>query len=308
MKTKILKLKFLIIIISIIALIYIALSIFTAWATFKVSSGVPTITPLSYELDFEELSIHSPSKRTISGWWIPNQSNKTLLVLHGLRSQKSDEQTLKYIRVFHDLGFSIAAIDFRNHGKSENGDFTFGIDEINDVYLTLDYLYEFKNVTKVGIWGFSYGATTAVFSGISKDSNPSTPIEIVGIFSDTPYYSLLDMLTTQVARRTPLTLFMADLLKPGILLMTQLLYNFDFNAIEQQYISGKTINIPTIVVGCTNDKTVSLTQTLSVHRILGDKSKFLEFENCNAHGDAYESDPTRYKTELTNHFDQLFTN
>ncbi|MBG95174.1 MAG: hypothetical protein CL793_07975 [Chloroflexi bacterium] len=261
---------------------------------------------MSYKLEFEEISINAPDNRTISAWWIPNQSNKTLLVLHGLRSQKSDEQTLEYIRAFHELGYSIAAIDFRNHGKSGSGDFTFGIDEINDVYVTLDYLYEFKNVTKVGIWGFSYGATTAVFSGTSNNSNPTTAVEIVGIFSDTPYYSLLDMLTTQVARRTPLTLFMADLLKPGILLMTQLLYGFDFNAVEQQYLSGKAIDIPTVVVGCTNDATVPLAQTISVHRILGDKAKFLEFENCNAHGDAYESDPVRYKTELNNHFDQLF--
>ena len=69
---------------------------------------------------------------------LANNKDKTILLLHGLRSQKDDEYILNFIREFHKLGFSIIAIDFRNHGDSSKGDFTFGVDEINDVYNTIE--------------------------------------------------------------------------------------------------------------------------------------------------------------------------
>ena len=297
--------RFLIIGIFLLVFVYFFLSAFTAYSTFNVGSSESDITPSSYNLEFEEIEIPSSTGANISTWWIPNDSEKTILVLHGVRSQKSDEKVLRYVNEFHHLGFSVAAIDFRNHGISGVGDFTFGIDEINDVYDTLDYLYDVKAVEKIGIWGFSYGATTAVFSGMAYEPS-NTNVEVVGVFSDTPYYSLLDLLTTQVARRTPMNLFMADMLKPGILLMTQILYGFDFNSIEENYLSLDYINMPTIVVGCSGDKTVPLYQTTRVHGSLGPNAGFLEFADCNEHGGAYDSDPERYKAEFSKLFKNLF--
>ncbi len=245
------------------------------------------------------------NKNTVSSWWIPNDTDKTLLILHGLRSQKSDELILNFIKEFHKLGFSIIAIDFRNHGESSKGDFTFGLDEINDVYITLDYYYQSKGIKHVGIWGFSYGATTAIFSGQGYGQQ-DMKTEIVGIFSDSPYFSLTDMISAQISRRTPLNLFMANLLKPGILMFTNLFYGFDFNAIEQNYVENPDITIPTVIIGCTGDKTVPLEQSQRAHESLGKNSTLLEFENCRVHGEAFESDPLRYLKEFENHFIDLF--
>ena len=296
--------KYYFIIILLPVFLYLFLSIFSSVATFKVSSEKSSLNPISIGLEFQEIEITS-NKKTISSWWIPNDSDKTLLVLHGLRSQKSDELILNFIKEFHTLGFSIIAIDFRNHGKSSKGDFTFGLDEINDVYITLDYYYQSKGIRRVGIWGFSYGATTAIFSGQEYDQDKMTP-EIVGIFSDTPYFSLTDMISAQISRRTPLNLFMANILKPGILLFTNLFYGFDFNAIEQNYIENSVTNIPTIIIGCTGDKTVPLEQSQRVHKSLGENSTLVEFENCRVHGEAFDSDPLRYLQEFENHFIDLF--
>ena len=284
--------------------LYISLSVFSSVATFRVSNEESSLNPLSVGLEFQELKIISNNK-TVSSWWIPNDTDRTLLVLHGLRGQKGDELILNLVKEFHKLGFSIIAIDFRNHGASSKGDFTFGLDEINDVYTTLDYYYESKGIKHVGIWGFSYGATTAIFSG-QQYGQQDVKTEIVGIFSDTPYFSLTDMISTQISRRTPLNLFMANLLKPGILIFTNLFYGFDFNAIEQNYIENSGINIPTIIIGCTGDKTVPLEQSQKVHKSLGENSTLIEFENCRVHGEAFDSDPSRYLQEFEKHFIDLF--
>ena len=296
--------KYYFIIILLPVFLYIFLSVFSSVATFRVSSEESSLNPLSFDLAFQEMEITS-NKKTVSSWWIPSDTDKTILVLHGLRGQKSDELILNFINEFHKLGFSIIAIDFRNHGDSSKGDFTFGLDEINDVYITLDYYYQSKGIKHVGIWGFSYGATTAIFSGQEYDQQ-GMKTEIVGIFSDTPYFSLTDMISAQISRRTPLNLFMANLLKPGILMFTNLFYRFDFNAIEQNYIENSEINIPTIIIGCTGDKTVPLEQSQRVHTSLGKNSTLVEFENCRMHGEAFDSDPLRYLQAFENHFIDLF--
>jgi len=300
--------------------LYVFLSIFSSISTFRVSSEESVLDPSFFGLEFEEIDINTSqydaNNLIISSWWIPNNSNKTMLVLHGLRSQKSDELILKFIKEFHDLGFSIIAIDFRNHGKSSVGDFTFGLDEINDVYATLEYYYEFKDVEKVGIWGFSYGATTAVFSGLKIDSYQFSNddnnnlyqlnTEIVGIFSDTPYFSLTDLISSQISRRTPLNLFFANLLKPGILVFTDLFYDFDFNSIEENYELYSAINIPTKIIGCLGDLTVPLDQPIRANQSLGQNSSIIEFEGCKVHGEAFDSAPSRYLEAFDKHFADLF--
>ena len=294
------KKKYFFITLSVFITIYLFLSIFSSVSTFNVSSEKSSLDPSIINLEYEENNIDSKNK-TISTWWIPNNNNKTMLVLHGLRSQKNDEKILKFIKEFHDLGFSIIAIDFRNHGQSSKGDFTFGVDEINDVYDTLDYYYINKDVKKVGIWGFSYGATTANLAGLNYDSKVLNT-EIVGIFSDTPYYSLTDLISSQISRRTPLNQFLSNLLKPGILIFTQLFYGFDFNSIEKNYNSKLGINIPTKIIGCTGDQTVPIDQTIRANKSLGKNSSLVEFEKCFEHGDAFESDQSKYLEE----FNELF--
>ena len=299
------KLRYLFVAILFLIFCYAALSIISSIATFTVSSEESYLDPGDVGLVFEEIDINS-EKGTISSWWIPkSMDGKTILVLHGLRSKKSDELILEFIMEFHNLGFSVIAIDFRNHGKSSKGDFTFGLDEVNDVYLTLNYYQEVKEVRSVGIWGFSYGATTAVFTGL-KHGSIGSGTEIVGIFSDTPYFSLTDMISTQIDRRTPLNLFMADLLKPGILLFTHLFYNFDFHSIENEYRSHPEIEIPTKIIGCGGDLTVPLGQTISADRSLGMNSTLLVFDKCNFHGGAFSSDPARYIQEFKKHFMDSF--
>ena len=71
-------------------------------------------------MSYEEIDILT-SQSSISTWWIPNDSDKTIIMLHGLRSQKADMKILSKIDEFSNLGYSIIAIDFRNHGKSGEG-------------------------------------------------------------------------------------------------------------------------------------------------------------------------------------------
>ena len=299
------KKKYLIIPSFLILFIYIFLSIFSSISTFRVSSESSNLDPSYLDLEYEDIDIVS-GESIISSWWIPNNKDKTILILHGLRSQKDDEYILNFIREFHNLGYSIIAIDFRNHGDSSKGNFTFGVDEINDVYNTIEFYNSYKNIEEIGIWGFSYGATTANLAAINNELKNNNSARIVGVFSDSPYFSLTDLISSQISRRTPLNEFMSDLLKPGILLFTNIFYNFDFNSVENTYIEGSKVSIPTKIIGCTGDQTVPIDQSINASNTLGQLSSFVEFSNCLEHGDAFISDPEKYLSEFKTHFDKAF--
>ena len=104
--------------------------------------------------------------------------------------------------------------DLRGHGESGEAPLGLGVREKEDVYGAIKFLSNEKDIKKIGLWGISYGAVTVIDAGINE---PNLDAEIVGIMADTPYFSVLELLTKEVADRTPIPKFVADILKFGIL-------------------------------------------------------------------------------------------
>ena len=281
-------------------ILYFLLSFIVAFTAFSIGEETYKYTPSDLGISYEEIQIELDNSY-ISTWWVPSSSEVTVIMLHGLRSQKASPEMLEKIKIFNDKGFSVIAIDFRNHGLSGEGNFTFGTDEINDVYKTVNYFYENKGLKSFGIWGFSYGATTALFSGL-EFYNQTSNVELLGIFAESPYLDLLEVFTDQVAYRTPLNKNLANLLKPGTIFLTNLVFDFNFNSIKKTFGNKNEISFPTVVVSCANDEIVPASQSRKIVEILGLNATYEEFNNCNSHGGTLNSDPERYHKILENLF------
>ena len=281
-------------------ILYFLLSFIVAFTAFSIGEETYKFSPSDLGISYEEIQIQLDNSY-ISTWWVPSSSEVTVIMLHGLRSQKASPEMLEKIKIFNDKGFSVIAIDFRNHGLSGEGNFTFGTDEINDVYTTVNYFYENKGLQSFGIWGFSYGATTALFSGL-EFYNQTSNVELLGIFAESPYLDLLEVFTDQVAYRTPLNKNLANLLKPGTIFLTNLVFDFNFNSIKKTFGNKNEISFPTVVVSCANDEIVPASQSRKIVEILGSNATYEEFNNCNSHGGTLNSDPERYHKILENLF------
>ena len=281
-------------------ILYFLLSFIVAFTAFSIGEETYKFSPSDLGISYEEIQIELDNSY-ISTWWVPSSSEVTVIMLHGLRSQKASPEMLEKIKIFNDKGFSVIAIDFRNHGLSGEGIFTFGIDEINDVYTTVNYFYENKGLKSFGIWGFSYGATTALFSGL-EFYNQTSNVELLGIFAESPYLDLLEVFTDQVAYRTPLNKNLANLLKPGTIFLTNLVFDFNFNSIKKTFGNKNEISFPTVVVSCANDEIVPASQSRKIVEILGSNATYEEFNYCNSHGRTLNSDPERYHKILENLF------
>ena len=283
-------------IVVVLVFVYLLLSFIVAFSAFSIDDEILKGTPRDLGINYQEIKIETENSY-ISSWWIPADSETTIILLHGLRGQKADPEILKKIELFHNNGLSLIAIDFRNHGSSGEGDFTFGIDEVNDVYATVDYFHKNEGINSYGLWGFSYGATTALLFGLEFEKQIDE-IELIGIFAESPYLDLLEVFTDQVAYRTPLNNTMANLLKPGTIFLTNLIYDFDFNSIKNTFGTNREIDSPTKVISCFNDEIVPISQSKEISEILGFNSHYEEFEECNGHGYVQKSDPERYKNIL----------
>ena len=114
--------------------------------------------PADYGMDFEDVTFVTRDSVLIKAWWIPGDSNKTIIMTHPMpftrygfsarhqgffKVTKLEVELLKTVRVLHDAGYNILTFDFRNHGESGEGSggvCCVGVNEWQDVAAALDYI------------------------------------------------------------------------------------------------------------------------------------------------------------------------
>ena len=285
-----------------VAFIYLFLSIFTSFQAFRINEFYSELNPDINGIQFEEINFKNKFSTSLNGWWVEGESDNAFIILHGLRSNIGDKFYIDLIGEFNDLGFSILAFDFRNHGKSGEGKFSFGVEEVYDVEASIKYIRENKNIENIFIWGFSFGATTGLNYSIY---NPKGA-DVSGIIADTPYYDPIEVLIDEVSKRTPLNSYLSKLLKPGIIISSKVFFDNDLENIKNIFESETINNTPSLIFGCKNDTTVPNSHPRRIKKKLGQMSKYVEFENCSKHGDSFIYNNEEYIYEINNFLNEQF--
>ena len=116
----------------------------------------------------QKITLPSADNWTMTGTFINNNSDKTVILIHGLYQNRS--MSIIYTDTYAQLGFNVLLIDLRSHGESD-GIITWGQTEIKDIDLWCDYLRSSQNQHIIGIHGVSLGGAFALLhSGISARS------------------------------------------------------------------------------------------------------------------------------------------
>ena len=115
---------------------------------------------------------------TLDAWWLPVTSagagNAPVVIgLHGIRSNKYDQDMLTVAGMLHQKGFNVLLFDQRDHGDSsvEDGRVSLGTREYRDVIASVDWLINEQNIAaeRIGLYGESMGASTAAIAfGMDK--------------------------------------------------------------------------------------------------------------------------------------------
>jgi fermentation-respiration switch protein FrsA (DUF1100 family) len=146
-------------------LLFVAFVAFVGYKMVKPPRFIGDWTPKDFGFDYEDVEFTTEDGLKLSGWWIDNGSDKTVIPLHGYTRSRWDDVYMKPLTEFLlKEGYNVLTFDFRAHGKSEGKYTTVGEVEILDVKAAIDWLKKThpEKAERVGLIGFSMGAMLTI--------------------------------------------------------------------------------------------------------------------------------------------------
>ena len=131
--------------------------------TFEIEKGNGKIDERLYDSwKKEEVFLQSPFGYRIFGLYFPTQDSKrTVILSHGITYTLYG--SVKYMKMFMDLGFNIFIYDNRYHGRSGGKNSTFGSYEKYDLKMITDWVEsKIGNGAIIGTHGESMGAAISL--------------------------------------------------------------------------------------------------------------------------------------------------
>jgi len=169
-----------------ILIIILSLAVAILITSFIISSLIlyphrqPIIkTPKDFGLDYEDIEFKSTDGLAIAGWYIPGQSEKTIILTHAMpfnrhgfsvknqgpiKMFKTEVNLLATAKVLNSQGYSVLMFDFRNHGQSDKGKTAVGLNEYQDILGALDYLKQKNDPQEIGFCSFCMGANSTIIA------------------------------------------------------------------------------------------------------------------------------------------------
>ncbi|MCR4879392.1 MAG: lysophospholipase [Bacilli bacterium] len=191
---------------------------------------------------YEMVYISSFDNLKLSAYYFNNNSDKTIIMVHGLRTHAFNNFGLA-TNYFLSKGYNVLAINQRGHEGSEGKYVTYGQKESKDVLSWLDYVLKNKDIKSVYLYGISMGATSVAL--VSKDIKDT---RVKCLIIEDAYTSLASLVKHIVSsQHVPYFLF-----KNGVHFLSKRLADIDW----ENYLTTESLkynSISTIFVHGTKD-------------------------------------------------------
>lgn len=254
--------------------------------------------PEELGLTYEEASF-SPRDEgdiTLKGWWfLAESSTATVVWIHGL--DKNQASRLPLVADLMGLGYSVLTLDLRGHGESDKAAMGGAIREQRDVLGAVDYLLAEELAEEGGIFlvGESYGAAVALLTGYQEPA-------VAGVFADSAFASMSDLITKEVADRTVLPGWAARVLRPGMIWMARAAKGLNINdAAPLKFIEEYPYPLGFAV--CRADERIPFEHTWSMRALAAGDSDLIAFPSC-GHADGYDEFPDRFVGAVGEYIDR----
>jgi pimeloyl-ACP methyl ester carboxylesterase len=149
-----------------LALILMILLLFVMMMrSFKIKPEKHLKTPADHGIAFEEVRYPTKNGKQLYAWWVPDNSNApTLILVHGWG--RSAGRLMPYIKNLYGKGFNLLAFDSRNHGESDEDDFSSMLKFAEDICAGIDFVIDEKQLKNQDIYllGLSIGGAASIYS------------------------------------------------------------------------------------------------------------------------------------------------
>ena len=149
-----------------------------------------TFTPWELGVPFEEVSFTSADGLRLSGWWLPQEHARGVIVgCHGHGGRKDD--MLGIGTSIWRAGFSVLLFDFRGRGSSDPWPQTLVSREVEDLLAAVQFATTRASVAHLGVFGFSMGAAVALLAA-------ATEPRIAAVVADSAFTSGRDVVAHNI--------------------------------------------------------------------------------------------------------------
>ena len=218
------------------------LSFWGFWQATHPPRITSNLTPKDLDWKFEEVSLKTKDGLKLAAWFVPakDQTDKAIILLHGYPADKGD---LLYWSEFLKDRYNLLFFDFRYFGGSSGSYTSLGYHERKDVLAGVEYLKS-KGINKIGLMGFSFGASVALLTVPETD-------DVAAVVADTAFANL-DLMGETYYGNIPI------LQKPLTALTKvwgKLIYGINANEVAPE-IAVKEVQTPIFLIHSRGDETI----------------------------------------------------
>lgn len=243
-------------------------------------------------LEKKELWIDSKFSYKLHAVFIDNNSKKTIILCHGITWSLFG--SIKYIKIFYNLGYNVLLYDHRNHGKSGGKNTTLGYLEKNDLLTCVSWVINNIGTDSIiGVHGESMGAATAL-----QHANIDDRISFV--IADCPFSNLGKLLKYRLKIEYKLPSFPLYFITK-IIIMLKTSANIDkVSPIDDL----DTINTPILFIHGLDDDYIPHSMSIDMYNKKKDKKDILLVKGAK-HAKSYKTEPSIYESKLKNFLDSI---
>lgn len=281
-----------------LAAVYFGVSVYTVNEALTAEVSEIEERPEELGLAYEEVEFTPRGwpEITLRGWWLPAEGAKGAVVrVHGVDSNRGSR--LGLIQAMVEGGYSVLTFDLRGHGLSDDAQMGAGLHERDDVLGAVDYLLSARGIEpgEVLLYGISFGAAIALMAGVEEPA-------VAGVFADSSFALLSDLITQEAANRTPLPGWSARILWPGLVWMAQAAKGIDIDAVRPVDAAAR-YRYPLGLAHCRADERVTIRHLARIRQALQAPPRLTAYDECE-HSNGWDDYPEHYEAVMLDYFDE----
>jgi len=285
-------------VLAVLAVVYFGIAWFVLGEALTAERNAFDHQPADFDLTFEEIEFSPRGEPdiTLRGWIFPiEDALATVIWVHGLDANRAER--LPMMRDLVDAGFAVLVFDLRGHGESDDVPIGAGFFETADVRGGIDFLLREREVEpgKILLMGQSLGAATVLMAGVGESA-------VVGVFADSAFASLSDVMIGEIAKRTLIPEWGAELLRPGIVFLGERFKGVEIDAVEPVAAPAQ-YDYPVGLAHCLEDERIPVEHGRRIRLASPGAVSWTQFPRCE-HADAYEEFPNEFLGVVVTYFDR----
>ena len=245
-----------------------------------------------HNIPFQDVTL-SADDATINAWWINQNTDTAVLILHG-RRQADRTESLRVLPAIVNAGYSVMASSYRNHDSSSDsadGFYHYGETEWRDVVAAVQFLAG-QGIKNVVLYGFSYGGGLVLEAAEQWQTEPLlAPVSLRALILDSPMVDARSAVTQEAKNmRVPF----ADTLADFALRVAGLRAGIHWDTLNH-IATAASLQAPTLLIAGTNDRIIPIEK---IDAFAANVSAPLEYRRLAgvAHVEGWNFDPERYET------------